>query len=96
MGVMKQGCKTFVLLQGQKKPGALIRGKLAMQVFSACMYGTVAISMNFVNKGAMREFPLSNVLLLNQMCLALIVLPSIKVPCTSFTDCSSHCYASLV
>lgn len=50
-----------------------------MQVFSACLYGTVAISMNFVNKGTLRNFPLSNVLLLNQMCLALIVLPSVKV-----------------
>lgn len=35
--------------------------------------------MNFVNKKALKEFPLSNVLLLNQMCLALVVLPSIKV-----------------
>lgn len=35
--------------------------------------------MNFVNKAALREFPLSNVLLLNQMMLALLILPTLKV-----------------
>ena len=35
--------------------------------------------MNFVNKAALIEFPLSNVLLLNQMMLAVLVLPAAKV-----------------
>jgi len=65
-------------VEGQRNPSALVRGKLAMQVSSAILYGFTAISMNFVNKKALKEFPLSNVLLLNQMCLALVVLPSIK------------------
>ena len=39
----------------------------------------MAVSMNFVNKAALQEFPLSNVLLLNQMLLALLILPTLKV-----------------
>ena len=35
--------------------------------------------MNFVNKAALIQFPLSNVLLLNQMVLAVLVLPAAKV-----------------
>lgn len=41
----------------------------------------MAIAMNFVNKAALQQFPLSNILLLNQMLLALFVLPSLKVGC---------------
>ncbi len=71
----------------------MIRGKLAMQAFSAALYASTAISMNFVNKAALREFPLSNVLLLNQMCLALVVLPSIKV--RTLTAASMIAYGAL-
>ena len=35
--------------------------------------------MNFVNKFALDVFPLTNVLLLNQMVLAFIVISSVKV-----------------
>lgn len=50
-----------------------------MQVLSALLYGSTAVAMNFVNKATLAEFPLTNVLLLVQMMLALLVLPSLKV-----------------
>ena len=50
-----------------------------MQLFSALLYGCTAVAMNFVNKAALMQFPLSNVLLLNQMVLAVLVLPAAKV-----------------
>jgi hypothetical protein len=77
---------TLASMQAQRKPLAIVRGKLAMQVFSATLYGLTAISMNFVNKAVLREFSLSNVLLLNQICLSLVVLPSVKVPGSETTS----------
>lgn len=69
-----------VLLQAQsKKLPPHRRSKLLVQLFSATLYGSTAVAMNFVNKAALAEFPLTNVLLLNQMLLALIVLPTLKV-----------------
>ena len=69
--------KQAISEQAQKKAQPS-KGNLALQLFSAAFYGTMAIAMNFVNKAALQNFPLSNVLLLNQMLLALLVLPTLK------------------
>lgn len=69
-------------MQAQKKAQPS-RSQLTLQLFSAGFYATMAVSMNFVNKAALREFPLSNVLLLNQMLLALLILPTLKVGAAS-------------
>ncbi|KAK9824238.1 hypothetical protein WJX72_008863 [[Myrmecia] bisecta] len=45
---------------------------------SALLYGGTAIAMNFVNKAALREFPLANAILLFQMLSAIAVIYPLK------------------
>ena len=69
----------LALQAGSDRPRTRFTSKQILQISAALFYAVCAVSMNFVNKATMLQFPHTNVLLLNQMVLALIIISAAKV-----------------